>query len=224
MANKGSSSHMKRLNAPRYFAIHRKEHKYTIKQNPGRHTLAKSIALTLMIEKVGLAPTRAESNRAIREGLASVNGKKIMDPKYPVGLNDSISIGPEHFMIKINEKGQIHILKNEKHAAKQLYKVVGKYKYAGNKIMLRLHDGNAVNGTNDANVDDSVLISDGKISKVVKFHSGSKCEIIDGVHVGKAGTIKEVNAGNMHRSKSVLVEQHNGEKFETLAKNIIVVD
>jgi small subunit ribosomal protein S4e len=224
MANKGSSSHIKRLNAPKYFAIHRKEHKYTIKQNPGRHTLAKSIALTLLIEKMGLASTRGESDRLLKEGVASVNGKRITDPKYPIGLNDTVSIGAEHFIVKTNEKGQVHIVRVEKGTAKQLYKVIGKYKYSGNSIMLRLHDGSAVRGTGEVNVDDSVLVSESKISKVVKFHPGAKCEVIDGVHVGKSGTIKGVNAGNMHKPKSVLVEQHNGEKFETLANNIIVVD
>ena len=39
MAEKGNSRYMKRLNAPEYFGIHRKEHAYVTKPNPGRHTL-----------------------------------------------------------------------------------------------------------------------------------------------------------------------------------------
>lgn len=42
--------------------------------------------------------------------------------------------------------------------------------------------------------------------------------------MGKIGTVKEISAGSMHRTKSVMVEQKNGTKFETLVKNIIVVE
>ena len=90
--------------------------------------------------------------------------------------------------------------------------------------MLRLHDGTALNGSADANVNDSVALSEGKMSKLIKLGPGAKCEVIDGVHVGKTGTVKEISAGSMHRTKSVLVEQHNGTTFETLVKNIIVVE
>ncbi len=79
-------------------------------------------------------------------------------------------------------------------------------------------------GSEDAKVDDSVMLSGGKLSKIIKLESGAKCEIIDGVHVGKIGTVKEISAGNMHKTKSVMVEQKNGSKFETLVKNIIVVE
>jgi len=222
MAKKGNSGHIKRLNAPKYFAIHRKEHKYTIKPNPGRHSLDKSIALTVLVEKLGLASNRRDADRVIKEGMVSVNGRKVTDPKYPVGLHDLLAVGSERHMVGINNKGQINFRKSEKGA--QVYKIVGKYRYRKGLVMLRLHDGTTLGGSADANVDDSVALSEGKPSKLIKLGSGAKCEVIDGVHVGKTGTVKEISAGSMHRTKSVLVEQQNGTKFETLVKNIIVVE
>jgi small subunit ribosomal protein S4e len=222
MANKGNSGHIKRLNAPRYFAIHRKEHKYSIKQNPGRHSLDKSVALTLLIGKLGLASTRRDADRIIKGGMVSVNGKAVKDPKYPIGLHDVLAVGSEKFMISINHKGQINPRKNEKES--QVYKIVGKYKYTKGKVMLRLHDGTTLNGSADANVNDSVKLSDGKLSKLIKLGAGAKCEVIDGVHMGRNGTVKSISEGSMHRTKSVLVEEQNGTKFETLVKNIIVVE
>lgn len=221
MANRGNSGYMKRLNAPNYFSIHRKEHKYTVRQDPGRHTLKKSVAFTIIVEKLGLASSRTEANRLIKEGLVTVNGGKAA-PKYPVGLGDIVTAGPDTHVVGINNRGQIE-MKSDKRAV-QLYKVVGKYKSNGSTIMLRLHDGRTIKGANGTKVDDSVTISGGKLSSVIKFDAGAKCEIVDGVHVGKAGTIKSISVGNMHRQKSALVEQHNGEKFETLVKNIIVVE
>jgi small subunit ribosomal protein S4e len=222
MANKGGSGYIKRLNAPKYFAIHRKEHKYIIKQNPGRHSLAKSIALTVAVDKLGLAIDRPEAKKLIKAGLVMVNGKKILDPRFPIGLNDVVLANSEEHMVGINQRGQITLEKAEK--GKQVYKVIGKFKYSGNSVMLRLHDGSIVKANADAKTDDSVTVANGKVSKVIKFGPGSKCEIIDGVHVGKSGKIKDVMAGNMHKTKSVIVEQSSGGKFETLVKNIIVVE
>ena len=124
MANKGNKGHIKRLNAPKYFAIHRKEHAYTTKQNPGRHSLEKSVALTVLVEKLGLASNRKDSNRIINEGMVSVNGRKITDAKYPVGLHDVLAAGSEKHMVGINNKGQVYFKKSEKGA--QVYKVVGR--------------------------------------------------------------------------------------------------
>ncbi len=223
MAKRGNSGHIKRLNAPRYFAIHRKEHKYSIKQNPGRHSLHKSVALTLLVGKVGAASNRKDADRIIKEGMVSVNGKKIADPKYPVGLHDMFSIGEDKYRVGINSKGQISITKGEKDSG-QVYKIVGKYKYSNGTIMLRLHDGTLVKASGGANVDDSLLLSGEGAPKVVKLDKDAMCEVIDGVHVGKAGKVKDIGKGNMHKTKSVIVEEHNGGKFETLVKNIIVVE
>jgi small subunit ribosomal protein S4e len=223
MANKGSSGHIKRLNAPKYFAIHRKEHKYVVKQNPGRHTLSKSVALALIIRKLNFGSTRFESDKIIKGGSTSVNGKVIKEPKYPVGLNDSVMIGNDAYIIGINKNGQIEISKKEK-SNNQIYKIVGKYKEKGNKIMLRLHDGRTISALDNADVNDSVIVADGNISKVLKLDSGSRCEVIDGVHVGTLGTIREISKGGIHKQKSVMIEESEGEKFETLVKNIIIVE
>ena len=223
MANKGSSGYIKRLYAPKYFAIHKKEHKYIVKQNPGRHSLQKSVALSLLVSKLGLGGTMTETNKIIKSGMVKVNGKAIKDPKFPVGLNDSIGIESSNYTIGISEKGQIQTAKDEG-AGSQVYKVVGKYKDRGNQIMLRLHDGRAVKGKKEVSVNDSVVLSGSEMSKVLKLDAGARCKVIDGVHVGMLGTIKETIKGNMHKQQSVIVEQKDGSNFETIVKNIIVVE
>lgn len=223
MANKGGSGYIKRLNAPKYFAVHRKEHAYIIKQNPGRHTLNRSIALTVLLGKVGVASKRSESNKVIKGGLVSVNGKIEREPKFPVGLNDMIALGQDNYSIGINERGQVRISKDEKGRKDHIYKVIGKYKARNNQIMLRLHDGRAVKGGQDSSVYDSVVLSEGRIVKRLKLGPGSVCECIDGVHVGMAGTVKQIVQGNMHKDKSVIIDQGNGASFQTVVKNIIVV-
>jgi len=222
MANKGGAGYIKRLNAPKYFNIHRKEHRYVIKQDPGRHTQNKSVALALLLAKLGIGTKRLEYERVIKGGQVKVNGKVVKEPKYPVGLNDVVSVGDESFQVNINQRGQITAESSK--GKGQVYKIVGKYKYKDNSIMFRLHDGSIVKGSKEAKVNDSVTVSGSKISKVIKLDSGARCEVIDGVHVGNSGKISEIREGNIHKQKSVIVEPKSGQKFETLVKNIIVVE
>ena len=226
MAGKGKSRHMKGLNSPKYFDINRKERAYVTKPNPGRHMLESSITLKLLAEKLELGSKNTEAERIIKNGNILVNNKVVKEPKYPVGLNDTIEILNEkrYYRIGISRLGQVSITKLEKtDYDSKLYKVVGKYKTDSNKIMLRLHDGGIINGSNDVNVNDSLILdSKMKMAKVLKLQVGSECAVIDGVHVGASGKIKQLTKGTMHKTQSVLIEQNEGKAFETLVKNIMV--
>lgn len=226
MANKGKSRHIKGLNAPRYFAIHRKEQRYVAKANPGRHSLDKSITLLLFATKAELTESAKDSRRIIKAGSIHVNGKPVKDPKYPIGLNDTIEIPSEKKFYKIGitelAKVAINPISKPGHEA-MLYKVIGKYKAKGEKLMLRLHDGSAIAGTKDIKVNDSVVLdSKRKISKVLKLDIGAECEVVDGVHVGTTGKVQKLGEGTMHKTQSATIEQKGGNKFETLVKNIMV--
>ena len=52
---------------------------------------------------------------------------------------------------------------------------------------------------------------------------GAKCSVVAGTHAGKAGTIRDI-----HASKSgaitITVVQESGERFKTLAKNVVVLE
>lgn len=226
MANRGKSRHIKGLNAPRYLAIHRKEQRYVAKTNPGRHTLDKSITLLLFASKAELTENAKDARKVIKAGSIHVNGKPVKDPKYPIGLNDTIEIPQEkkYYKIGITELAKVAInpISKPGHEA-MLYKVVGKYKAKGEKIMIRLHDGSAVHGTKDVKVNDSVILdSKRKITKVLKLDVGAECEIVDGVHVGTTGKIQKLVPGTMHKTESATIEQKDGNKFETLVKNVMV--
>ena len=50
---------------------------------------------------------------------------------------------------------------------------------------------------------------------------GQHCAVVGGTHAGKSGTVRDV-----HTSKTghvtITVEQANGVRFKTLAKNVVV--
>ena len=54
-----------------------------------------------------------------------------------------------------------------------------------------------------------------------ELKDGQHCAVIGGTHSGKSGTVRDV-----HTSKTghvtITVEQATGERFKTLAKNVIV--
>ena len=93
MGGKGNSRYMKRLNAPRYFGVHRKEHAYVTKPNPGRHTLDKCVPLSVAVIKLSLANNNREAFKVIKTGAVMVNSRVIREPKYPIGMEDHISAG-----------------------------------------------------------------------------------------------------------------------------------
>jgi ribosomal protein S4E len=55
-----------------------------------------------------------------------------------------------------------------------------------------------------------------------KLKDGDQCKVIAGTHAGKSGTV-----GDMHTSKTghvtITVEQKNGVRFKTLARNVVVL-
>lgn len=221
MAGKGNSRYLKRLNAPEFFGIHRKERAYITKPNPGRHSLGRCIALSLAARKLGVAKTTGEAEKVIKSKAFKVNGRMVTEPKYPVGIGDMVEAGGETYRLWINEQGKA-VLEPAK-PAEPLYKVVGKYKSSGNKQMLRLHDGSSVEAKSGISVNDSVILKDGKVDRTLKLAPGARCSVVEGVHVGAKGTVVNLVEGTMHKSRSLVVES-GSSKFETLVGNIMVTE
>ena len=52
---------------------------------------------------------------------------------------------------------------------------------------------------------------------------GAQCKVVGGVHAGKSGIVRDI-----HTSKTghvtITVVQSNGERFKSLAKNVIIVE
>ena len=60
-----------------------------------------------------------------------------------------------------------------------------------------------------------------KQSKSSAVKDGDFCEVIGGTHAGKSGTARDVKlskSGHM----TITIVQRDGERFKTLAKNVIV--
>ena len=50
---------------------------------------------------------------------------------------------------------------------------------------------------------------------------GAQCKVINGTHKGKSGTVRDLNTSKTGHL-TITVVQANGERFKTLAKNVVV--
>jgi small subunit ribosomal protein S4e len=224
MASKGSSRHIKRLAVGQYPKVSRKTSTYLAKPRPGRHNLANSVALLVVLrDKLGIAANSKEAKRIIVTGEIEVNGLKVLDEKYPVGFGDVIKLKPtgEAYSIGVGKKGAMSVEKATKESARTL-KVIGKYVVKKNRIMARLLDGTVLEASKDVKVNDSVVLDKGAIKKTLKFEEGAKCLVIRGTHSAETGTIKEISKGTAVRAQTVRVGSGSSE-FETIADNIMIV-
>ena len=55
-----------------------------------------------------------------------------------------------------------------------------------------------------------------------KLKDGDKCKVIDGTHKGKSGIVRDIKISKTG-AITITVVQSNGERFKTLARNIIVI-
>jgi small subunit ribosomal protein S4e len=226
MARHGNSRHLNRLASSMYPRVSRKTEKYLAKPSPGRHKLERSIALYVILrDKFGFAANANEARKSIKRGEVLINGKAVKDDKYPVGFGDVLTLvqPKEAYSVSIGRYGDIKLEKLEgKEQHSRTLKVVGKYLSKGSKVMLRLYDGSALPGSKEVKVNDSVILSGGKIKSVLKFESGAKCLIVKGTHASETGVIKEIKAGSATNVAAVKVEGSGGS-FETPADNVMVV-
>jgi ribosomal protein S4E len=54
-----------------------------------------------------------------------------------------------------------------------------------------------------------------------KLKDGAQCKVIGGTHEGKCGTVRDIKTGKSGYV-SITVVQANGERFKTLAKNVLI--
>jgi small subunit ribosomal protein S4e len=145
---KGPRKHLKRLAAPWYWPIRRKEHPFTIRTNPGPHPLKESMPLGLVIQDLLLlTKTNTETRGVIARGAVKVDGKICKDYKRPIGLMDIVEV-PEVSVRVRALPARRHLLRlqpiSQKEADVKLCKIEGKSSVAKGNIELHLHDGRTI--------------------------------------------------------------------------------
>lgn len=224
MASKGNKRHMKTITSPRFIGAKKKATAYIMKARAGRHSRERSVPIAQFMKANGIAGSTSEAKRALIASELQVNGKPVRDPRYPIGLNDVITVrrNSESYLVGVDRYAKSSFTKVDGPKV-MTYKLIRKYRTKGGKLMFSLNDGSIVEGSKEGRVNDSVQIDSArKIVGLLKFEKGASCVVINGVHVGASGTIKEIREGNMHAAKGVTIESDNST-FETIVSNVMVI-
>ncbi len=241
MAKMGSSRHLKRLAAPWFWPILRKEYKWVVKPLPGPHPIDRSLPLLVVVRDVlGLAETAREAKRIIFDGRILVDGVVRRDYKFPVGLMDTISIPDIDFyarFVPYPTKYLWYVKIPKEEAFLKIVRVENKTTVNGGHIQLNLIDGRnilikvkdptkPVEASNISTLDSLLIeVPSQNILQHIKLEPGKLAVVVDGRNVGRVGKIIsiDIRPGMKKRRSVVMLEDLQGHRFQTILDYILVI-
>jgi len=231
MGKKGGSKHLKRLPAPTFWPIHRKEFKWVIKPKPGPHKKHRSFPLLLILrEMLGLANNRKEAHHLLSEKHVKVDGVIRRKDNYSVGLMDVLEIpfiNKAYRILPMRRKGLgLHNIDEEEKSFK-LCKIMNKTYLRGGNLQLNLHDGyNILLKINDPNsaVEDvykthdvlKIGIPGSEILDHLTFNVGVLAIVENGKHVGRWGEIVAIEKRETFHPSIITLKDLEDNQFETI--------
>ncbi|MCE4625656.1 MAG: 30S ribosomal protein S4e [Desulfurococcales archaeon] len=238
MARMGGQRRLKRLAAPVFWPIHKKEHVWAVKPRPGPHSQDRSIPLLVLVRDIfGYATTAREARKLISEGHFKVDGVVRKDYKFPVGPMDVIEVvdtGETFRMLPYPTKHLVlHPIPKEEASIKPL-RIENKTTVKGGHIQLNLFDGRNIlvrvsdprNPVEDVyKTLDTVIvrIPDNKIEGHIKFGEGKIAIIFAGRNVGRVGVIKGVQRAWGWKRSIVTLETPDGSTVQTSLAYVLVI-
>jgi small subunit ribosomal protein S4e len=214
--------HLKRLTIPKSWPIKKKGIVFTIKPNPGPHSIKLGISIGLLMRDImGVANNSKEVKKILHDTEVLVDGIRRKDIKFPLGIMDVMEFkkSKEYFRI-ILEKRKISTLSIDKKEAEiKPCRITGKSTLKG-KIQLNLYDGKNIIVEKDTyKVGDTIVIGLPKqdIKEHIKLEKGCSIYLIGGKHTGDIGKIEDISLNK------ITYKQEGGEIIETLKKYVFVI-
>ena len=219
-----SSSHLKRLVAPRSWSIARKENVWTTRPMPGKHSLEGAIPIsTILRDYLNICDTKREAKIIMNDGAVLVDQRIVREPKTAVGLMDVISLPKMkiHLRTVLDNHGRIQFVGvNATEAKWKLVRVENKVVVKGGKTQLNLHDGTNLISDKKVKTGDVLQLSlpSMKIKKRLEFKEGAQALIIGGAHVGSIAKIKEIEITRSTKPNLVMYDD-----FQTIKPYSFIV-
>lgn len=192
-------NHIKRLTMPLSWKVKRKSAVFISKPNPGAHSQKSGISLVVVMrDLLKFAKTAKEVKSILNNKNVTVNGKKVREIKFNIGLMDVLSFEDikESYRMVFDNKGNLTPIRiDEKEKELLLLKVISKRKIKG-KTQLNLGEGrNILVDKDEYKTGDSVLlnIKDNKISKKYEFKEGNLALLLSKKFKGKIVKIEKIS-------------------------------
>jgi small subunit ribosomal protein S4e len=230
MGRKGENKRTKRSMAPSFWAIHRKNHQFTVTTAPGPHLKSESYPLAVLIRDIlKVVNTYREAQNVIRAGKILVDGVVRLKSDFAVGLMDIINIpllGKDYRMVPLERTLLVPLQIPESEKNLKIVKVKSKTTVRGGKIQYGLHDGRSILTESEiaTNIGDSFLLEvpSQKIIRTIAMKNNVLALVVKGRRAGKIGRIKEIRPGTFTRRKMVDMEIE-GEITELPAEMVITI-
>ncbi len=218
--------HMKRLPAPRSWAIARKTDFWVSKPSPGPHPIDRSVPLGVILrDMLRVCDTAREARHILNNRKVLVDGRAVTDPKFPVGLMDTLALEETKvfYRMLVDVRGRMNLMPIEAADGKwKLCRVEDKTTVRGGKTQLNLHDGRNVLLPKDAHKTGTTLkigVPDQEVLGHYDLVEGAAALITGGKHVGELAHVQEVRKTRNPRANVVTFK----EGFSTDIDKVFVV-
>lgn len=218
--------HLKRLPAPRSWALSRKTDFWVAKPSPGPHPIEASVPLGLILrDMLKVCDTAREARHILNNRHVLVDGRAVTEPKFPVGLMDVVSLEEmkSHYRMLVDPRGRMSLVPIEAAESKwKLCRIEDKTTVRGGKTQVNLHDGRNVLLAKDQYKTGSTLkvaVPDQKVLGHYELAAGAAALITGGKHVGELGHVLQVQLTRNPRANVVTFK----EGFSTDVDKVFVV-
>ena len=229
MSKKGGSNHFVRMRANKNTGVvGRKKIKWLLAPEPGTHKKAESISTGVLLRDVlGRASSIHEVKKILNSGGLLIDGKKITEAKFGVGVMDIISEPAEKKVYRMSLDSARLVPKEVKgdSATRKYLKVIGKNTNKGGKIVIAFHDGRNQFGDKHISTGDTCVFSipDFKLLSHIKLAPGVSCVVMKGKHMGEVAKLEKIiERPGSHDTEAHLIGA-DGE-FITVRKYLFAVD
>ena len=218
--------HIKRMAAPKSWAVPRKTSHWITKPSPGPHGTQESMPLLAVVrDMLKLCDNSREARFIIGSRTISVDGKIVTNYKFPVGLMDVVTVlkTKQSFRMLIDYKAKLQLIPiDDSEKDWKLARVDDKKVVRKGKVQLNMHDGRCILLTKDQYRTGDVLkieLPSQKIMKAFKLDKGSIAFLVGGSHPGSVQIIENYQIKRGSAPNLVTFK----EGFETVKENVFVI-
>jgi small subunit ribosomal protein S4e len=218
--------HLKRLPAPRSWALSRKTAFWVTRPSPGPHPLERCVPIGLILrDMLRVCDTAREARHILNTRAVLVDGRPVVNPKFPVGLMDVVSLSEvkAHYRMLVNRRGRMALVPlGDGEAAWKLCRIEDKTTVRGGKTQLNLHDGRNLVLPKDAykaGTSLKIAVPAQKVLGHFELAAGMVAFVSGGKHVGEIAHVLEVHRTRNPRANIVTFK----EGFSTDIDKVFVI-
>jgi len=229
MGRRGNKKHLKRLAAPKHWMLDKLSGVWAPRPSTGPHKLRECLPLILILRnRLKYALTGTEVKMILMNKLVKVDGKIRLDPKYPAGFMDVITISrlDKHYRLLYDTKGRFELVTVKDSESKfKLCRVQKNAVGRGGIPYVTTHDGRTIRFPDpEIKVGDSVKVTleSNTISDFYKLDIGARVMVVKGRNTGRIGNVRKIEK-HPGATNIVHIDDVSNHKFATRQQNVFVI-